>query len=140
MAMVKEAKTLINESFINEYKELNINPPIIKKYINEIKSVIKFNEEIIELDKELEEKTITDGTIYSLILRLRELYLIDCLANKKSYSKENFLKFIDNEGLYRAYLRIKNGLSPKDNNPLTESLKLIEKSMIIIKKWEKRKK
>ena len=46
-SMVRESKTLINDSFIRESREMKIDIPV-KKYVREIKSVIRFNEDNLE--------------------------------------------------------------------------------------------
>ncbi len=132
LSMVKEAKTLINKNFIKDYKTSALEISI-KKYLNEISSLIKFNEEILDLNKELNEK-IEDGTIYSLVLRLRELYLIDCLKTNKTCNKKDFLKLIDNEQLYNAYLRIKNNSQSKNNSSIKDSEQLVLKAKQLIEK------
>lgn len=135
-SLVKESKTIINEKFIKGYKEKNFEIPF-KKYIREIKSIIKLNEDIINLDKETGGK-ISDGVIYSIILRLRELYLIDCILTNKMYSKKEFLKLIENENLYNAYLRVKNNKVLKENSNPEEVKKIIDIAKKFIAKWEKR--
>jgi len=132
LSMIKEAKTLINKNLIKNYKTFALDISL-KNYLKEIKSIIEFNKKILNLNKELNEK-VEDGTIYSLILRLRELYLIDCLKTNKKYNKKDFLKLIDNEKLYNAYLRVKNNLALKNNSLVKDSEKLVLKAKQLIEK------
>jgi len=134
-SLVKESKALLNESYIKKYKDMDLNIPL-KKYLKEIKSVIKFNLENLALDKEMGNK-ISGGVVYSLILRLRELYLVDCITRNKDYSKQKFLNLIDNDLLYDSYLRVKNNKKVKDNNSIDEVSKLIDKMKKFIKQLEK---
>jgi len=93
-----------------------------------MESIIRINQKAIEIDEELGEKVL-DETLYSLILRLREIYLIGCLKNKKIPSNKEFLNLIRrvaSEESYNAYIRIKNDLKSKKVIPVEEAKSLIE--------------
>nr|AQS34761.1 hypothetical protein [uncultured archaeon] len=104
LSMLKEVKVIINKELIEEYqnkkKKQNFN-----SLLNEIKRMIKINKEIVETDKEYK-SNILDGTVYSIVLRMRELYLIKCLLSSERYNKKYFIKTIGEKN-YSAYLRIK---------------------------------
>lgn len=134
LSLVKEAKTILNDELINKYKK--IAPKISKKkFLNEINSIIKINEEIISLNKENNEK-ISDGTAYSLVLRLRELFLFDTLINKNSPYKNflNLIKLNKFTNLYEAYNRIKRNATPKNSISIKEGERIIK----FIKEYMKR--
>lgn len=134
-SIIKETKTLLNNSLIDKYQKEKINLPI-NKIINEISWILKINKESIELSKEEGEK-IRDGIAYSIILRLRELFLVECLLNNKNYANKEFLKIIEQNNskeIYEAYLRIKNDLKQKNNLDAEKLLSLIEYSEKLIKK------
>jgi len=137
-ALVRESKTLMNNDLIKEYRKIGLNLPL-KKYLKEIKSMIKINKQIIDLDKDAGDK-VSDGTVYSVILRLRELYLINCITKKKQYNKKEFLNLINNQGLYDAYLRVKNDQKSKDNSQVEDVEKVLDISEKLIKKLENGKK
>ena len=141
LSLVKEAKTILNNNFIKNYKKTEIKIPI-KKYLSEIKKVTKINKETINLNKELGKK-VSDGTAYSLILRLRELYLIKCLIKNKVCMNKEFLELIKNTSgsleAYKAYLRIKNNNSPRENLEIKQAEKLIKYTKEFNKKLEKEK-
>ena len=113
-SLISEAKAILNEDFLNYWK--NKAPDIsIKKHLDEIKSITRINERMIEIDEELEENVL-DETLYSVVLRLRELYLIECLKNAKKPTNKEFIDLIrkiGSEESYNAYLRIKNNLKSK---------------------------
>ena len=104
-----EAKPIINSGLLDELKR-NYNPTAgnFKEYIKETKNIIKINEEI--------------PSPYSIILRLRGIYIIDRLISGKTYSHAGFREWvlkdvkdhidskINFDYLYNAYLRIKSGL------------------------------
>src|SRR3989344_6027222 len=111
----------------NFYKN-TIGKVQINKNILEMESIIRINQKAIEIDEELGEKVL-DETLYSLILRLREIYLIGCLKNKKIPSNKEFLNLIRrvaSEESYNAYIRIKNDLKSKKVIPVEEAKSLIE--------------
>jgi len=114
VSLIYEAKAIMNNALLQFYKN-KIPKILIKKQINEILSVTKINEGMINIDEELNEKVL-DETIYSLVLRLRELYLIGCLKNNKIPSNKEFLgliKKLASEEAYSAYCRVKNNLKTK---------------------------
>ncbi len=130
LASIKEAVPLINESQLKIYKKIkqNIN---IKSLLNEINSVLKINEDMIESCLELGEN-VPDGTIYSLVLRLRELYLLKCLILKRRPSKKEFLSYMDRDS-YDSYLRIKREQKDLNKISVKKAIKLKE----VLKRWLK---
>jgi len=138
ISLIKEAKPLLNKPLIEQYKKATTNLPL-KKYLKEIKSMININKQMADLDKDAGDK-VSDGTVYSVILRLRELYLINTILNKKQYNKKEFLELINNQGLYGAYLRIKNDQKSKDNSQVEDVEKVLDISEKLIKKLENGKK
>ncbi|MBI3623854.1 DUF2080 family transposase-associated protein [Candidatus Pacearchaeota archaeon] len=126
-SLINEAKAILNEDFIKYYKSKVQNIPI-KKHLDEIKSITKINEKSVRIDMELNDK-VMDEILYSIILRLRELYLIECIKNNKKPSNKEFvniIKKIATEESYKAYLRIKNDLKPKKIITAEEAMALID--------------
>lgn len=113
-SMIREAKPILNEDLISQYKKRNIKLPVMK-IVKNVESVLKMNREILEISKERKEK-VNDGTAYSIVLRLKELFLLESFLNEKDYSNSKLLKVIESEGskkVYMAYSRIKNGEKQK---------------------------
>jgi predicted nucleotidyltransferase len=137
LSFLKEMKVILNKELIEKYKakEYNFN---IKKSLSEIAEVFKINQDSINLCKD-NNLNLPDGIVYSVVLRLRELYLMKCLLSKKSYSKKDFLELIGDKA-YTAYLRIKrnekelNNLSP---NELINIMKLSKKWLKELKEQKK---
>ncbi len=130
LSILKEAKVIINKELIEKYsnKKHKLN---IKKTLIEIRKILKINEEstrICEKNKE----NIPDGIVYSIILRLRELYLIKSLLSNRSYSKENFIKTCGKK-IYSAYNRIKRNEKELDDISPSEIKSLLDLS----EKWLK---
>jgi len=116
LPMIKEAKPILNEGLINEYKEIKPNKENLKWIIEITKSSKKLNEQAIKLSKELKEN-ISDGIIYSIILGLRSIYTINCLKDNKIPTKKGLMnllnKITNSEEPYNAYLRSKEDKSDK---------------------------
>src|SRR3989344_2502549 len=103
-SMLKELKTIINKDLIERYSisKYRLN---VKRVLNEIGRVLKIIKDTVKICED-NNKKIPDGIAYSIVLRLRELYLLKCLRSNKSYSKEDFLKICGDKN-YSAYVRIK---------------------------------
>lgn len=138
-SLIKEAKPILNVKLLDEYKSLKLKLSL-KKLLSEIKSIIKINEGILDLNDE-KDKKIIDGTAYSLVLRSRELFLIECLLNNKMYKSNDFLEIIKKNAsidIYDAYLRIKNNKKEKNNCNIIEAKKLLSYIKETIKKFEEK--
>lgn len=125
-SLVNEAVAILNEDFLNDYKDRAKNIPV-KSLLNKIKSMTSINEGFVNLDEELGEN-VPDETLYSIILRLRELYLMECIKSNRKPSNREFtgiIKKIAGEEAYEAYLRIKNDLKPKKAVTAKEAKNLI---------------
>ena len=122
-SMLKEAKVIINKELIEKYLNKKIKLGI-KPILNEIKGILKINKDSIDICEEAG-KNVPDGIIYSIVLRLRELYLIKCLLSDKTYSKKDFVKILG-EKINLAYLRVKknekelNNVSPNEIKTLLD--------------------
>ena len=126
VSLINEAKVILNNDFLKYYKD-KTSKILIKKHLDEIKSITKINEGFVKIDEELGEK-VADETLYSIVLRLRELYLIECLKNNKNQSNKEFvnlIRIIASEESYNAYLRTKNDSKSKKVIPVNEAKALI---------------
>jgi len=129
LPMIKEAKTIINDNLIKEH----INSPLTKKnikwHIDTTKSAMRVVKEYIKLAEEMEGE-VSDAASYSLILRLRTLYIIDCLSKNKLWKKEEFLNLIKKISgsliAYERYIDSKNNNSKKCKLPIEEAKKLMD--------------
>ena len=126
-SLINEARAILNSSLLEIYKG-KIGKIQINKHLEEMESITRINQKVIEIDEELGGKVL-DETLYSLILRLREIYLIECLKNKKIPSNKKFLSLIRKvatEESYNAYIRIKNDFKSKKVISVDEARSLIE--------------
>lgn len=129
-----EAKPIINLVLLNELKrDYKPKAEDFVEYIKETKNIIKINEEILDP--------------YSIILRLRGIYLIEGFFSGKTYSYSGFKKWIfkdikssenikiDVDDVYGAYLKIKNNLKTNaDDNKLTILLSILKNKVIRLEK------
>lgn len=146
LAMIKEAKPIINKELIKNYLNMPLTKKNLKWHIDTTKSAMKVVKEYIKFAEEMEEK-VGDSVSYSLILRLRTLYIIDCIKKNKIWKKSEFLKLVKEiSGFLTAYKRY---LSSKNKNtldyklPIEEAEKLmyyINKKIIALEKWLREKK
>ncbi|MEK6892701.1 MAG: DUF2080 family transposase-associated protein [Nanoarchaeota archaeon] len=136
-SMLKEMKVILNKELIEKYhtKSWKLN---VKDILKEIERIIRINKNSLETCKN-EGQNIPDGIVYSVVLRLRELYLIKCLLLRKPYRKDDFLKFVG-EKIYAAYLRVKRDENEIDNISYEEIIGLLELSLKWLKELKEQKK
>ncbi|MBM3233602.1 nucleotidyltransferase domain-containing protein [Candidatus Pacearchaeota archaeon] len=130
LSLLKEIKIIFNKELIEKYrnKKYKFN---VKKYLPEIERIAGINRDTVKTCQE-NNMNVPDGIVYSIVLRLRELYMIKCLVSGKNYYKKDFLKLIE-EKIYSAYLRIKRNEKELNNLSPDELLKILELS----EKWLK---
>ena len=93
-SMLNEAKQIINPSYLEKLKKEKVNFGYFKWFIEDTKKSIDSNKEIIEMDKKLKNRGVSESVIYSLILRLRGVFIINLLLNNKKYSKKIFKEWV----------------------------------------------
>ena len=145
--MMLESKTLFNEELKKELLESlknKLNKDLLKKYIKDTKDMLRLNEKFIKLDEMQKLKYSANGTGYSLVLRLRTYYILECIKKNKMWSQKDFLKMIEQISgslkIYESYMIAKNNLKDKDMLPVQEARKMLEHLKNLTKKWEKEKK
>jgi len=145
LPMLKEAKPIINGSLIERYQKTQLTKKNLKWHIELTKSALGINREFIKLDKYLKSNS-GDGVAYSLILRLRGAYIVDCLIKNKIPAKKKLLNLIKKISgslkSYEGYLRVKNNEKNKNELPTEESARLydyIVKKINEQEKWAKTK-
>ena len=137
---LNEAETILNKSLLEEIKYPKLNKKSFNAFIDESKSIIKINEKLLEMNK-YEEKLESSEIIYSLMLRLRGIFLIKNLLKKEKYSNKEFLKYLsDNlnenpQEVWQIYKLIKNNKKPKIKISLISAKKLLNLLKEEIKKW-----
>jgi predicted nucleotidyltransferase len=145
LPMLKEAKSILNDKLIENYIETRITRKNLKFHIELSKSAMKMEKTAIEL-AEMQNENISDNIMYSLVLRLRQTYIVDCLIKNKKQNNKDFLKLVrmitGSEKSYEAYIRSKNNEKRQEIISLLEAKKIysyLKKKIIKQEKWVKTK-
>lgn len=114
-AMLKEAKPLLNSSFLKEIK-IAVTKKNTRWYLETTKEKLRLIKNSIDTIKEKKpDGKLSDLIAYSLVLRLRTLYIIHCLIENKPYRKDKFVKLVkDISGSSIAYDRYVYAKSNED--------------------------
>lgn len=111
-----EAKTITNQKLLDKLKETKINKDSFNNFIKDTEKIMEINHALIILDKD-SEYLESNEIIYSIVLRLRGIYLIRCFLNKKHYLNSRFLNLIK-KSVGEDYLNIYNVYRDiKENKP-----------------------
>lgn len=143
--MLKEAKPIINSDMIDFYRKAELTQKNIRWHIETTFSALKVIKEAIQLAKERNEK-VSDNIVYSLILRMRQVFIIDCLIKKKQPTTSGLLRLIKDLAVsadsYNAYKRSKEGKKAQKSLPAKEAESIydyVKEKISEQQKWTKRK-
>lgn len=121
-SMIKEAKPLINDIYLKSLK-VKISKENVKWYIGTTKEKLELIREILNRKKD-----VNSRVIYTLILRIRTLCIIQKMIKNKPYSKKDFIILINkisgSQNAYNSYLAIKNDLKRESKTTKEEAEKL----------------
>lgn len=136
-----EAKAILNKNLLEELKFLP-DKIKIRDFIQDTKRIMNIDEEFVELDKLDGKELKSNSVIYSLMLRLRAIFLIKMILNKKTYSKQTFKDWLameignkrEIENIYSVYEKI------RDNKKVKAEIEiyLVEKLLNLLKKEVKK--
>jgi len=142
-----EAKTIINDSLLAELKSIEIKKSYFKEFIEECERIIRINKKLIELDKDEGEELKSLGVIYSLILRLRGIFIANLILKRKKYYKMDFLNYIykeigkdEGEEAYRIYTNIRDDKKVKESVKIETAEKLLSSLQKGVRKLKDEKK
>ncbi len=124
--MIKEAKPLLNSNYLKSI-EVKVTNKNVKWYLDTTEEKLSLIQKIIKKAKEKKKANLNDAVAYTLILRIRTLYIIEKLIKNEKYSKKEFLNLIKNlAGLnvYEAYQNVKNNSEQKNKVTIEEIEKL----------------
>ncbi|MDO8508161.1 MAG: nucleotidyltransferase domain-containing protein [Nanoarchaeota archaeon] len=127
--MLKEAKALLNSAYL-ELIDVIVNKNNVSPYIETTENKLKIIKEIIEKIKKKSKKNLSDKIAYTLVLRIRTLYIIKSLIEKNNYSKKDFIKIINNTSrgktAYEGYLAVKNNQEDEARININEAERLYD--------------
>jgi len=122
--MIKEAKPLLNSAYLNSIS-ITITKDNVKWYIDTTESKLKIIEKIINSAKAKDKKYLSDLVAYTLVLRIRTLFIIERLIKNENYMKKDFIKLIKviskGKNAYEMYLSIKNNMEDKTGTAIEEA-------------------
>ncbi|MFH1663981.1 MAG: DUF2080 family transposase-associated protein [archaeon] len=96
--ILQEAEPIFNESLLKELRGKKIKPDF-REFFNQTLGAFKNTQELLEAERKKGKKYLdSTAVIYSLILRLKTLFLIQCFTEKKGYSNKKFREFIKRNG------------------------------------------
>ncbi len=127
-----EAKPVTNSGLLDKFKETKISRESFNDFILDTERIININEELIDLENSSNKYLESNELIYSLLLRLRSIYLIKCILYRKKYSNLHFLNFLkrsvgeDYLNVYDVYRLIKEGKKTEIKIPLKVAERLIK--------------
>lgn len=143
--MVQEAIPLVNAPALEELKTIKIEKKDFLGYLDETKGHLKSNRELLELDKLDGDYLKSHSVLYSTILRLRGIFIANCILKKKRFSNRKFKEWVESKGVsdqefedsYKIYrlirdeqstksLKVKMEVAEKLLNLLEKELKLFE--------------
>ena len=131
-SILSEAKTIINSELINKL-QIEYKPRLeyFNNFFKETKRIIQIQEGIIESEKK--EYIASEAIIYSLILRLRGLFIIKSIIKNEKYAHSSFKEWIINklpnvdfDSIYRLYSASKNGIKIKERIKLEDIKMLVD--------------
>ncbi|HLD58512.1 MAG TPA: nucleotidyltransferase domain-containing protein [archaeon] len=148
--VVSEAKPVLNESLLNELKKIEATPDF-KNFFDDTLGAFKKTKELLETNKG---KGFLDSNtaIYSLILRLKTLFIIQCRKKSRVFSNKRFKELLKKHdfseqkinALLEAYQAERDDKKTTQKILLADALKLFDAAKIefmkaeeLVKKWAK---
>lgn len=120
--MIKEAVPLVNSRYLKEFK-VEVTENNIKWYLDTTEDKLKIVKKLVEIGRNKKIK-IGNAVLYTLVLRIRTLYIIKQLIKNKEYSKKEFIATILNiskgDNAYNRYIAVKNNQKEEYDNSLKE--------------------
>lgn len=136
--ILREAQTLINPSLLEELRKEKIDFTKFKWNFDEIKRTINIIEKFIEID----EKEISASHIYSLIMRIRVCYLIECILKYKNFSNEGVKQFLLKNNLDKEeiekYIEVYRNIRDNKKLDIIITKEEISKLISILKSYSKK--
>jgi predicted nucleotidyltransferase len=133
LPMIREAKPLLNSIALDDYKNAKFTKKNIRFHIETTKSALAVIDKAIAL-AEIEGRGLSENIVYSLVLRLREVYIVDCLKNSKIATTKEFVclikKLTESDKAYRLYLNVKNDKKRSDERISVEEAEKIRNYII----------
>lgn len=93
-----EAKAVFNETLLEEMQK-EMPKPNPKKFFDETLGAFQNVQKLLNADKKKgNEFSASPASVYSLVLRLKTLFLVQCWHQKKAFSNRGFEEFLQRQG------------------------------------------
>lgn len=117
-----EAKTIINPSLLEKYKEYKFTKMNTKNFLVSTAKILELNKKGLELGFEI------GSLLYSLMLRIRGLLMIKLMINDKLYSKQELFYYLGKNNMpkneiwesYKIYSSERNNTQVKESRIMTK--------------------
>lgn len=127
-----EAKTLLNEPMLNELKSIRLTKNDFRGFFEDTQRIIKINKELIsDIPESL--KFDFSNVVYSIVLRLRGVFIIKSILEKKKNTNKEFKKWIldefngdEIEKAISVYKDVKDDKKPTERISLELTQKLLQ--------------
>ncbi len=104
--LFREAVPIVNASLLKEFQEIKVNPNF-RLFLDDTLRAFKQVHELLLGEQNNHGLPLkATSVIYSLILRLKTLYLIQCFLKKQSFSNQNFISFLTKKGISEENLGV----------------------------------
>lgn len=129
-SIFKEGVALINPCYLDKLRKLKVEKNNFNQFIKQTVDSIKSSRGIIELDKKTG-KYSSSSVLYSVILRLRGVFIIKCLLKETSFSNSAFKEWLKNleinySDIYEIYRQVRDdNLKNNIKIPIEQEEKLI---------------
>ncbi len=120
-----EGVPIINMSFLEYLRREKLHKGLFKEFVKSSEDSLASSKWIIELDKEQGLHYTSDSAVYSLFMRLRGIFILDCLLNNYKYSNNSFKNWILKKTVnfnYKSFYSIYT--SVRDNKKTTDRLSI----------------
>jgi len=134
-SIIKEAIPLLNSELLQKLKKIKIKKEYLKEYLQEVERIININSKFLEEEKDY----ASEAVLYSILLRLRGILIIESFINKQTYSNLLFESWIKkniselkNKEIYLIYQKLRDALPLNKKEKIKKSaaiqlLSLLEK-------------
>ncbi len=143
--VLREAKPILNEPLLKELKRVKIRPDF-KEFLNSTLGAFKIVNKLLEVDRKRGKKYLdSNACVYSLILRLRTLFLIQNFPKKRAFSSKKFMELLKSHdfndekarGLLEVYRAERDNRKPTARVLLYDAEKLFNAAKLEFLKTEK---
>ncbi len=118
-----DASAILNAGLLNEIRGIKLPRSSMKNYLDDCKRIIKTDRELVARDKSEGNILNANSVVYSSILRLRALYMMNSIFSKKRYSNRLFEDWLTSklgidleayDRIYSIYKAVRDDRNIKD--------------------------